>query len=328
MAQTYGLLNQLFLRFTNESLKTFPEIKGLAEEAKWALDQMEKNPVGMDIYQALRPDMGSIAEQIHLQKEEVFEMDVPFLKHLFAKEIYSRLMDDEKDIFWQSLKNILKQMGIAQSCGTCIPTIEGLLKTFQEKNPKIDMKSPGIHGLMMKQLMTDPNIGKSIGNMFASQDEETNPLANIPDKLKALGLTTLSNPNIQIEVEEEEEEEETKEEETKNEAKTEEPISASDVFSQTKKNRRKHKKTNTNKNVFATVADMMSKKNIDSPDFADLQKQVAGFFDGSSTNNAEIQQMMEQFTTNGSFSGINPQEIMDSFKSGMGMEDIMKNMHL
>ncbi len=325
MEQTFQLLNQLFLRFTNESLKTFPEIQGLAEEAKWALEQMEKNPTGKDIYRALRPDMGSIAEQIHLQKEEVFEIDVPFLKHLFAKEIYSRLMDDEKDIFWQSLKNILKQMGIAQSCGTCTPTIEGLLKTFQEKNPGIDMKSPGVHGLMMKQLMTDPNIGKSIGNMFASPDEETNPLANIPDKLKVLGLTTLSNPNIQIEVEEEEEE--TKEEEEAKEVNTQ-PISASDMFSQTKKNRRRHKKTNTNKNVFATVADMMSKNNMDSLGFADLQKQVAGFFDGSSTNDAEIQQMMEQFTTNGSFSGINPQEIMDSFKSGMGMEDIMKNMHL
>lgn len=338
MSQIYGVLNQLFLKFTNNSLESFPEIEGLAEEKQWILEIMSYDPLSTAIYHRLKPGLNLISEPIHLKQIDVFEIEgTGFLKHLYAKEIFSRLVDDERDGFWQSLQNLLKQIGLVQSCGSCIPAMTTLLQDFQTNNPGVDMKSPGIQGMMMKQLMTDPNAAKSVCSLFQNKDEETSILANIPDKLRALGLTTLNNSSAQIEeVNESDEEEETKEEETKNETQivdetqTREETKeikdedASTLFKTTRKNRRKNMKQKQTKNIFASVAEMMDDKKLDSPDISELTDQLTGFFDGK---NPEMAKMMENFTTNGSFTGVNPQELLASLQNG-GMEDLMKKMGL
>jgi hypothetical protein len=68
----------------------------------------------------------------------------------------------------------------------------------------------------------------------------------------------------------------------------------------------------------------MSDKKLDSPDFTEMTKDISGYFDGSNGNQAEMQHMMDQLISTGSFTGLNPQELMESMKTGMGMEELMK----
>ncbi len=327
MAQIYNVLNQLYLKIINGLVDSFPEIENLKTEQLWIVEILQKDAVGKDIYKRLKPNLEKVTEMIHLKNIKAFDLeDIALFEHLCAKKIFfERLAEEEKDIFWSSLQNLIKQMGLVQSCSSCLPSMETLLKSFQEKNPGVDMRDPGIQGLMMKQLISDPELGKKIGDIFNDKNEETSLLANIPDKLRALGLTTLNTKNT-IEIEEVDSDDETKEEEEVNkETKQQEILSAADMFKQTRKNRRKHKKKNQNKNVFAAVAEMMSDKKLDSLDFTEMTKDISGFFDGSNaTNQAEMKQIMDQFISTGTFTGLNPQELMESMKNGIGMEELMK----
>ncbi len=323
MAQVYGVLNALFVKFVDESITTFPEIEKLKKEQEWLQSKMDENPINVHIYDHYKHNLDKISEKIHRKNVScLLEEDVALVNNLCLKELFSRLLEDEYDIVWQSLQNILKQMGLVQSVGACIPKVADLLKNFQDNNPGIDMRGPGVQALMMKQLLSDPNFGKQAAAMFSDQDENTSILANIPDKLRALGLTTLG-----VEVEEEETKEEVETKETKEEIETK-TISASDIFKKTKRNRQKAKKPI--KNVFAEVADMMTNQKLDSPDFTEIRKEINSVFDGTNKDQPDIEKMMEQFTTTGNFSGsgFDPKAMMESMSknAGFSMNEMIQNL--
>ncbi len=321
MAQIYGILNQLYVKFVTFAVDSFPEIEDLKTEKDWLLEKMQENAINTLIYDHYKVNLDKISEKVHTKNpciflEEQYE-DVALIKHLSLKKVFSRLLDDEYDIVWQSLQNIVKQMGLAQSVGSCIPSVQNLLKKFQEKNPNIDMRGPGVQALMMKQLLSDPDFGKQAASMFNDQDEETSILANIPDKLRALGLTTMGTGAMEETKEEDKQDEE--EEEVLLETKTND---ASDLFKKTIKNRKRAKKPA--KNVFAEVASMMQNQKLDSPDFSDIRKEINSVFDGTNPDQPDIEKMMEQFSTTGNFgSGFDPKSMMESMgATGFDMGDI------
>ena len=312
MTQVYGSLNHLYNKFISKAYECW-QLPCLVEELVYMRDEIMKKDVSSpQLYNRLKPNLKKVSELIHLKKKFIFESkeydDVAFLKYSHAKEIFEAAIDDEeRNSVWKSLQNLVKQMGMVQSVGACIPSVLKLLSGFQEKNPNVNLKDPNAQKILIEELMNDKEFGNNAKSMFDGTDEETSILANLPDKMQALGLTTLQEENE--EEEEEEEEEETKTEIANEESNcklvAEEGFSAGDLFNETVQKRRKQKKKAPKKqNMFAEVAQMMSDEKFDKTEFNELKKEIGSAMDGTHENSAQIKTMMQTLMSSGAMAGM------------------------
>lgn len=328
--QVYGSLNHLYNKFLSKAYECW-ELPCLVDELVYMRDEIMKKDVSSpEVYNRLKPNLNKVSELIHLKKKIIFESseydDVALLKYSHAKEILAAAIDEEeRDMVWKSLQNLVKQMGLVQSVSACLPSVVKMLNSFQQNNPDVNLKDPKAKQMLIEKLMNDKEFGNSAKSMFDDVHEETSILGNLPDKLKALGLTTLGQEEeeaVEEEGNEGEEEQDTKEDvETSKESVT---FSAGDLFKDTVKKRRKQKKNAPKKqNMFAEAAKMMSQENIYTTEFKELKKDIGSALDGTHENSDEIKAMMQTLMSKGMGSGVDMTAMMQSI-SAVDMSSMMK----
>lgn len=257
----YGQLNQAYLLFLKKLARSFQHIQPLLMEYAWANTVLTENALTDEIYNKLSPQLQLVSERIHLKDESVIKENVPILTCLYVQDYYHLFIEQEKSFFWHNLKDIVQKIGMIQSCLPLMPLVNNMIGKM-DPNKKL----PSYMELISMFLQQEDS-----NKLFDLSDKGV--LADLPNKMRAIGLTSIGCETVPEEDDDEEEDKkEDKEKEKDKQEQKKQSCEASDILDETLKTRKKHRRRKKGISRFAEVANAMEQEKFEEADVEKMKE--------------------------------------------------------
>lgn len=185
------VFNQNYLKVLKILQKSFcdPNVtsdKLLSEECERIaklINVLKDKDTPTEIQTNFNNDIQPYKNDIFQRKSYVFEQDLlNFLAKFKFSEIWNRLEDSEKDVFWQNISGLCKYNSMLRACGKEISSMENMALDFMED--KKHLQPEECHQALFKEMLSGGEMSQKLLNTFQNGASIKNILENVGDLLK------------------------------------------------------------------------------------------------------------------------------------------------
>jgi len=200
MSKLYTSFNVAEVQFLRWIYKVFPT-RPLYNEIVLQVAEMKTDMGSTRIFDEFNGELGesfakskegggehvSIVDQIFKKDKECLTR-ISLLRRTKIDDLYVRMVDDERTMFWNNLQALCKYRGMLNACGTQAGAMQDVAMEFLKRNP--NLKPEEMHKSVFDELMNGDGKGKNtmrdnILKMFANPDVIKGILQNFGDIVRS-----------------------------------------------------------------------------------------------------------------------------------------------
>ena len=129
------------------------------------------------LYKSFAQDLDQqILDRLKAKDQGVF-LELKFFKHAGYGHVVSRLLEEEKPVFWKNIQSLCQCSAMIQACGSQLDQMENIATNFMKKNPKLSPQE--YHKTLFQEMLSGGDLSKQLLQTFQQKGSIQNIMKNV-----------------------------------------------------------------------------------------------------------------------------------------------------